>query len=222
MDISTAIMKLRAERGLTQQDIAEAVRVSKVAVGQQESGESIPRRENLEALSKRYGISVGELCCEQHGEYGSYPLPSDSRRPVVRLGFVPMHRLGKTHANAALEKAEGEGMVEVPAHVAEMHPNGFVLPVEGNCMDCVYPDGCVVPVDPDAEPWNGCAVVAETAPGESVLRRYMRGSSTPMLSPDLHNGEHEDTVFSDGDAQEARTLGVVVWFQADHDEFERW
>ena len=117
---------------------------------------------------------------------------------------------------------EDEGTVEVPAHVAEMHPNGFVLSVEGDCMDRAYPDGCVVLVDPDAQPWNGCAVVAETSPGESVLRRYMRGSSTLMLSPDSHNGDHEDMVFADEEAQEVRTLGVVVWFQADHDEFERW
>ena len=58
MDISAAIKKLRSDRGLTQQDIADAVGVSKVAVGQWESGKSIPRRENLEALSKRYGISI--------------------------------------------------------------------------------------------------------------------------------------------------------------------
>ena len=136
--------------------------------------------------------------------------------------LAPMRRLGKTHAGGAVEEIEDEGTVEVPAHVAKMHPNGFVLSVEGDCMDRAYPDGCVVLVDPDAEPWNGCAVVAETSPGESVLRRYMRGSSTLLLSPDSHSGDYDDMVFSDDDAQEVRTLGVVVWFQADHDEFERW
>lgn len=222
MDISAAIKKLRSERGLTQQDIAEAVGVSKVAVGQWESGKSIPRRENLEALSKRYGISIGELYGEQHIEYDSHPLPTGARRPVGRSGFVPMRRLGKTHAGGAVEEIVDEGTVEVPAHVAEMHPRGFVLSVEGDCMDRAYPDGCVVLVDPDAEPWNGCAVVAETSPGESVLRRYMRGRSTLMLSPDSHSDAYDDMVFSDEDAQEVRTLGVVVWFQADRDEFERW
>lgn len=200
MDISAVIKKLRSERGLTQQDNAEVVGVLKVAVGQWESEKSILRRENHEALSRRYGISIGELYGEQRVEYDNHP-PSGSRRPVGRFGLVPMRRPGKTHANAALEKAEGEGMVEVLSHVAEMCPNGLVLSVEDNCMGRAYPDGCVVLVDPDAEAWNGCAVVTGTVPGESVLRRYMRGSGTPMLSPDSHNGEHEDMVFSDEDAQ---------------------
>lgn len=221
MDISAAIKQLRSERGLTQQDVADAVGVSKVAVGQWESGKSIPRRENLEALSKCYGISVAELYGEEPIR-ASQPYPSGARRPVGRSGMVPMRRLGKTHAGDAIEELVDEGEVEVPAHVAEMHPNGFVLSVEGDCMDRAYPDGCVVLVDPDAQPWNGCAVVAETAPGESVLRRYMRGSNTLMLSADSHSGDYEDMVFSNEETQEVRTLGVVVWFQADHDEFERW
>lgn len=221
MDISAAIKQLRSERGLTQQDVADAVGVSKVAVGQWESGKSIPRRENLEALSKCYGISVAELYGEEPIR-ASHPYPSGARRPVGRSGMVPMRRLGKTHAGDAIEELVDEGEVEVPAHVAEMHPNGFVLSVEGDCMDRAYPDGCVVLVDPDAQPWNGCAVVAETAPGESVLRRYMRGSNTLMLSADSHSGDYEDMVFSNEETQEVRTLGVVVWFQADHDEFERW
>ena len=64
--------------------------------------------------------------------------------------------------------------------------------------------------------------MAETSPGESVLRRYMRGSNTLLLSADSHGGQYEDMVFSDVETQEVRMLGVVVWFQADHDEFERW
>ena len=222
MDISKAIKRLRSERGLTQQDIADAVGVSKVAVGQWESGKSIPRRENMEALSKHYGISIAELYGEDREGPLPSQLPSGSRRPVGRSGMVPMRRLGKTHAGDAIEELEDEGTVEVPEHVAELHPNGFVLSVEGDCMDRAYPDGCVVLVDPDAHPWNGCAVVAETSPGESVLRRYMRGSNTLLLSADSHGGPYDDMVFSDEETQEVRMLGVVVWFQADHDEFERW
>ena len=165
MDISAAIKKLRSDRGLTQQDIADAVGVSKVAVGQWESGKSIPQRENLEALSKRYGISIGELYGEQHIEYDSHPLPSGARRPVGRSGFVPMRVLGKTHAGTATEEVEDEGTVEVPGSVARNHPEAFALRVEGDCMDRRYPDGCVVLVDPTMEPWNGCAVVAEPEPG---------------------------------------------------------
>ena len=95
-----------------------------------------------------------------------------------------------------------------------------MLDVDGDCMDRAYPPGCVVMVDPDMEPWNGCAVVAETQPGESVMRRYMRGSSTLMLSPDSYE-EHEDLVFSGDSCAEVRLVGVVVWYQASSDETGR-
>ena len=220
MDISAAIKRLRAERELTQQDIADAVGVSKVAVGQWESGKSIPRRENLESLSKLFKVSIGELYGEEGPEWASYPVPPGSRRPVGRSGFVPIRVLGKTHAGAATEEIEDEGTVEVPGSVASNHPDAFALRVEGDCMDRRYPDGCVVLVDPTMEPWNGCAVVAEPEPGESVLRRYVRGNSTLMLMADSHSDAYEDMVFS-GDEAEVRTVGVVVWFQAWSEE-TRW
>ncbi len=222
MDFSDRVRDLRERAGLTQQELADKLNLTNRAIGAWEAGRAKPRLDKLEQIAGILGTSAYYLLNGEEPPSPDFAYPRGARPVVGRSGFVPVRRLGKTHAGAALEEIEDEGTVEVPAHVAEMHPNGFVLSVEGDCMDRAYPDGCVVLVDPDAEPWNGCAVVAETSPGESVLRRYMRGSSTLMLSPDSHNGEHEDMVFSDEGAQEVRTLGVVVWFQADHDEYERW
>ncbi len=71
-------------------------------------------------------------------------------------------------------------------------------------------------VDPALEPWNGCAVVAEPTPGESVLRRYMRGQSSLMLVADSFS-DHDDLVFT-GEEADVRLLGTVVWFQAAREE----
>lgn len=220
MDVSRTLRRLREEKGLTQQDVADKLDVSRVAVGSWESGKATPRPAKLEQLSVLLDVSVSELLGEQHIEYDSHPLPAGARRPVGRSGFVPMRVQGKTHAGAATEEIEDEGTVEVPGSVARNHPEAFALRVEGDCMDRRYPDGCVVLVDPTMEPWNGCAVVAEPEPGESVLRRYVRGNSTLMLMADSHSDEYEDMVFS-GDEAEVRTVGVVVWFQAWSEE-TRW
>jgi repressor LexA len=219
VDISAALRRLRETHDLTQKEVADKLGVTKVAVGQWESGKTIPRRENLQALADFFHVPISELL----GEDGTEPvaLPHGARRVVGRSGTVPMRRLGKTHAGEPIEEIEGDETVEVPESVAQMHPRGFMLTVEGDCMDRSYPEGCAVLVDPEAEPWSGCAVVAETSPGESVLRRYMRGRSTLMLVADSHSDSYEDMVFSDEDAQEVRTLGVVVWFQADHDEYAK-
>lgn len=222
MDFANRLRALRKNAGLTQLELAQRLDLTSTAIGAWEAGRAKPRLDKLEQLASILGTSAYYLLNGEEPPSPDFSYPSGARRPVGRSGMVPMRRLGKTHAGDAIEELVDEGEVEVPAHVAEMHPNGFVLSVEGDCMDRAYPDGCVVLVDPDAQPWNGCAVVAETAPGESVLRRYMRGSNTLMLSADSHSGDYEDMVFSNEETQEVRTLGVVVWFQADHDEFERW
>lgn len=222
MDFANRLRTLRKNAGLTQLELAQKLDLTSTAIGAWEAGRAKPRLDKLEQLAGILGTSAYYLLNGEEPPSPDFSYPSGSRRPVGRSGMVPMRRLGKTHAGDAIEELEDEGTVEVPEHVAELHPNGFMLSVEGDCMDRAYPDGCVVLVDPDAEPWPGCAVVAETSPGESVLRRYMRGSNTLLLSADSHSGQYEDMVFSDVETQEVRMLGVVVWFQADHDEFERW
>lgn len=203
----------RERLGLSQEELARRVGLTNSAVSQWEAGRAKPRIGVMKALSEVFGMTVSELLGEDAPGAGL-------REPVGRSGMVPMRRLGRTHAGSAVEEIPDDGVVEVPAGVAGRHPHAFMLDVDGDCMDRAYPPGCVVMVDPDMEPWNGCAVVAETQPGESVMRRYMRGSSTLMLSPDSYE-EHDDLVFSGGSCAEVRLVGVVVWYQASSDETGR-
>lgn len=203
----------RERLGLSQEELARRVGLTNSAVSQWEGGRAKPRIGVMKALSEIFGMTVSELLGEDAPGAGM-------REPVGRSGMVPMRRLGKTHAGNAVEEIPDDGVVEVPAGVAGRHPHAFMLDVDGDCMDRAYPPGCVVMVDPDMEPWNGCAVVAETQPGESVMRRYMRGSNTLMLSPDSYE-EHDDLVFSGDSCAEVRLVGVVVWYQASSDETGR-
>lgn len=203
----------RERLGLSQEELARRVGLTNSAVSQWEGGRAKPRIGVMKALSEIFGMTVSELLGEDAPGAGM-------REPVGRSGMVPMRRLGRTHAGDAVEEIPDDGVVEVPAGVAGRHPRAFMLDVDGDCMDRAYPPGCVVMVDPDMEPWNGCAVVAETQPGESVMRRYMRGSSTLMLSPDSFE-DHEDLVFSGDSCTEVRLVGVVVWYQASSDETGR-
>ena len=203
----------RERLGLSQEELARRVGLTNSVVSQWEGGRAKPRIGVMKALSEIFGMTVSELLGEDAPGAGM-------REPVGRSGMVPMRRLGKTHAGSAIEEIPDDSVVEVPAGVAGRHPHAFMLDVDGDCMDRAYPPGCVVMVDPDMEPWNGCAVVAETQPGESVMRRYMRGSSTLMLSPDSYE-EHDDLVFSGDSCAEVRLVGVVVWYQASSDETGR-
>ena len=209
MGFADNIRANRERLGLSQEELARRVGLTNSAVSQWEAGRAKPRIGVMKSLSEIFGMTVSELLGEDAPGHGM-------REPVGRSGMVPMRRLGRTHAGDAIEEIPDEGVVEVPASVAGRHPNAFMLSVDGDCMDRAYPPGCLVMVDPDMTPWNGCAVVAETSPGESVMRRYMRGAATLMLSPDSFE-QHEDMVFTGESFAEVRLVGVVCWFQASED-----
>lgn len=61
MDLSEKIQKLRKERGLTQEQFAEMLFVSRTAVSKWETGRGIPSMESLQMIAKIYGITLDEL-----------------------------------------------------------------------------------------------------------------------------------------------------------------
>lgn len=208
MGIGKNIKRLRKLRGLSQEELAKELGVSRAAVTQWETGWSSPRMGMIEKLSSFFDVSKAELI-----DGPVDPLPSGARPIRGTSAMVPLRALGVTHAGERMDEDEAAYDVEFPASVAARHPNAFALRVEGDCMDRRYPEGCHIMVDPDVEPSNGSAVVAEFEDGRSVLRNYLRGTSTLMLTADSH-ADHDDIVVTADDAP-VRTLGVVVWFQAD-------
>ncbi len=61
MKLDEKLVRLRKEKGLTQLELAEAVKVSRQAVSKWESGISLPSTENLRSLSELYQVSVDDL-----------------------------------------------------------------------------------------------------------------------------------------------------------------
>lgn len=61
METKDVLLKLRAERGYTQDALAEKVFVTRQAVSRWETGETVPGIETLKLLSKLYGVSINTL-----------------------------------------------------------------------------------------------------------------------------------------------------------------
>ena len=59
--ISKRIKKLRGELGLTQEDLAEKVGVSRVYIGYVEQGRNTPSLEILEKIAKSLKVKLSEL-----------------------------------------------------------------------------------------------------------------------------------------------------------------
>lgn len=61
MEFKEKLQELRKRRGLTQEELAELLYVSRTAVSKWESGRGFPNIESLKALSKCFSVSLDEL-----------------------------------------------------------------------------------------------------------------------------------------------------------------
>lgn len=202
-DFSSRVKRLRELCGLTQLEVARKLDVSPAAVGAWENNRSRPRLDKLEKLAELLGTTAYELL------NGNEPMQA---RPSSVL--VPL--LGTTHMGEFADEDDCDRMVEVPANVVEAHPGGFCVHADGECMNNRYPSDSVLFVDPHMQPFDGCAVLAETDQYQSIVRKYSKGSTALMLSPDSHSDAFDDIIVRAEDAP-VKLKGVVVWYQAEKD-----
>ena len=205
MEIGKNLRRLRSRAGLTQQEVADKLDVSRVAIGQWESEKSMPRKANLEQLADLFDTTVADLM----GEDAAEAAISGTSRMVPLLGFA--------HMGEPCDEGSLADEVEVPASIADAHPRGFMVHAQGGCMDNRFPHDALLLVDPDMEPVNGQPVLAETSDYGAVVRNYTRGRSTVMLTADSHSGEYDDILAGPGD-EPVVCKGRVVWYMGEQDE----
>lgn len=68
MEFKDKLKKLRTERGISQQTLADAIYVSRSAVAKWENGLGLPRGETFDALKDYFGVSVEEFITEEPEE----------------------------------------------------------------------------------------------------------------------------------------------------------
>lgn len=206
MSIARNIRAVRTRNNLTQEEFGEIVGVSSMAVSQWETGRAVPRMGAVQKISDYFHISKGSLIDEDSSTLTKLPISGST-------ATLPLRTLGKVHAGVMDDDAVcDDEEVQVPERVVLAYPDAFLLRVEGNCMDRVIPEGSHVVVVPHKEPTNGSIVVIHDDTYEAIMRRYYKGSSALMLSPDSYEEEYQDIIVHDG--QEITLIGVVVWWQA--------
>ena len=78
LETAARLTQLRKERGLSQEELAEKLHVSRQAVSKWERAESSPDTDNLIALGQLYGVTLDELI--HGGQAEAAPIPET---PVV-------------------------------------------------------------------------------------------------------------------------------------------
>lgn len=206
MSIARNIRAVRTRNNLTQEEFGEIVGVSSMAVSQWETGRAVPRMGAVQKISDYFHISKGSLIDEDSSTLTKLPISGST-------ATLPLRTLGKVHAGVMDDDAIcDDEEIQVPERVVLAYPDAFLLRVEGNCMDRVIPEGSHVVVVPHKEPTNGSIVVIHDDAYEAIMRRYYKGSSALMLSPDSYEEGYQDIIVHDG--QEITLIGVVVWWQA--------
>ena len=61
MEFNEKLQELRKQKGLTQEELAEAIFVSRTAISKWESSRGYPNIDSLKILSKFFGITIDEL-----------------------------------------------------------------------------------------------------------------------------------------------------------------
>ena len=217
MGIPENIDSLLVKFDITQETLARIAQVAPSTVNGWRNG-SVPRKSAIDNICEALELSYDDIMSDEYGlaakEHGRLSAPPYAIPVKASAGTaVPLRVIGTTHAGERMDNDERDYTFMVPEDIATRHPRAFGYKVEGDCMNRRYPDGCHILVDPDVEPKNGSAVVAEFEDGRSVLRSYLRGSNTLMLTADSFSDKYDDIVVTQDDPP-VMTRGTVVWFQA--------
>ena len=92
MELGERIYTMRAARGLSQTDLADALEVSRQSVSKWETGASVPELDKLMKLSQLFGVSLDELVTGQSPEASTDTNTQETAAPVP-----PERKIGRAH-----------------------------------------------------------------------------------------------------------------------------
>ncbi len=173
----------RRQAGLTQQELARRVGVSRVAVSQWESGATSPATTNVTRMASILGVSVDLLLGLSGSAEGEAeatasaglqatrlaPLPpvlGDKDLPVIGLGVCGQN--GWTGMNGTTNE-----------HIARPNNLGgvggaYALYVFGTSMEPQFSEGQIIHVHPHRPITVGCPVVVGLADHSGLIKRFAR------------------------------------------------
>ena len=86
--LSEKIRKYRKQAGLSQEELADRLEVSRQAVSKWEMGQSAPDPEKIVRMSELFGVSTDELLREQPAQTAAVPAPQPAFQTLRHAGKV--------------------------------------------------------------------------------------------------------------------------------------
>ena len=207
--LSDMLTYLRKRKGLSQQELANTLKISRSAIGMYETGKREPDLETLEVFADFYNVDMNTLTGKSPVKEQTNKLP-DNAVPVdfSHLKRIPI--LGRIAAGAPIYAEENiEGYTFTDLNGGAEY---FALRVRGDSMNAVrIYDGDLVIVRRQDIVENG-EIAAVLIEQEATLKRFSRSGDIITLMPQSTNPEHKPLVYNLKDTS-VKILGLVVQVQ---------
>lgn len=169
MDISKTIKEARKAKGLSQQALADAVGVSRVAVTQWENNQSAPKRETAPKVAKFLGISLGAI----------YPIHTTAVSPVDLTGNIRNIDLLrqtdiKKYFSSKTIKTKSIEIMKLQLTVDGNAVGKYVgIKIEDDSMAPEINSGDILIFSEEKQPTNGCIILClHKDTDEYYIRNY--------------------------------------------------
>lgn len=213
-DFAATIKRLRLERGITQEQLASMLKVSRSTIGMYETGSREPDFETCEAIADIFNVDMDYLLGRTSVERKEPITPS-----IIPPGFEPLPRMVKKPLVGTIacgEPITAEENIEDYVDVPEDVHCDFCLRCKGDSMiDAGIHDGDVVYIHIQPQVENG-QIAAVRIDGEATLKRVFWDESSQTLTllaenrnfaPLVYTGPILETVHVEG-----RAVGYTHWF----------
>ena len=168
----------RKRLGMSEQQFADAVGVSRGAVQQWEKpGGTVPRRINQPQVAKILGISVAELLSGGTNVGG---------RLMVRAE-VPLVSEVEAGNYTVIDNFRPKGRFDTVPVSIEVRRHTYALRVHGDSMVCdagdSFPEGSIIVIEPEMTASPGDYVIALNAQNETTFKQLVRDGGELFLKP---------------------------------------
>lgn len=205
-NFSSRIKLLRTERGITQEQLASMLKVSRSTIGMYESGKREPDFETSEAIADIFNVDMDFLMGRSDVER-KHPLTPTT---VIPPGFQPMPEIttvpivGRIACGTPILAEQNiEGSACVPARWRAT----FSLVCKGDSMEPKIHDGDLVAIRKQPEVENG-EIAAVRIGEEATLKRVYKRDGFLELRPE--NSNYESIILIGEKMAEATIEGKAV------------
>lgn len=205
-NFSSRIKLLRTERGITQEQLASMLKVSRSTIGMYESGKREPDFETSEAIADIFNVDMDFLMGRSDVER-KHPLTPTT---VIPPGFLPMPEMATVPivgriacGTPILAEQNIEGSACVPARWRAT----FSLICKGDSMEPKIHDGDLVAIRKQPEVENG-EIAAVRIGEEATLKRVYKREGFLELRPE--NSNYESIILIGKKMAEATIEGKAV------------